>query len=92
MFGEVVQAIANDARVSHSYKKTTQALLRFAAQNGMTLEQCSHPMFMNRSLSTLKRQVRACADLTFADYVPRKLKPKKEKKSRAKKANPVQSE
>lgn len=86
MFGKVAQQVASDPLVSNNYDMITERLLRFASKQGMTLEQCSSPLFMDRSIRTLKKQVRKIGDLTFSDYVPRKLKPKKSKKKRKSRA------
>ena len=78
---KMLQELADDGGiVSSDHDKLTEALLRHAASKGFTLEQCSSPKFMDRKIATLRRHVRRIGDLTFPDYIPRKLKPKKERK------------
>lgn len=81
LFKEMLQQFADDTGVhSTEHAKVTERLLRWAAAKGITLEQCSRPKFMDRSLRTLKQHVRRIGDISFTDYTPRKLKPKKERR------------
>jgi hypothetical protein len=87
LFKEMLQQFADDTKVhSSEHAKVTERVLRWAAGKGITLEKCSGPKFMDRSIRTLKAHVRKIGDISFPDYMPRKLKPKKPRKRRAKKA------
>lgn len=66
------------------HAKITEALLRYAAENSITLEQCSSSRIMDRKINTLKRYVRRFG-LQFPDYISRKLRPKKPPKPRVRK-------
>ncbi len=60
---------------------TTKALLQHAVAQGWTLEYCSTQKIMNRKRRTLEGYARRF-NLTFPDYTPRKLKPKKQRKAK----------
>lgn len=82
LFKEMLQGFA-DENVVHSTKhaKVTEMLLRWAAGRAIPLQTCAGPKFMDRKINTLKAHVRKIGDISFVDYTPRKLKPKKEKAS-----------
>jgi hypothetical protein len=79
LFREMLQEFADEGVHSTKHAKVTEAILRWAAGRGIPLATCAGPKFMDRKLRTLKQHVRRIGDISFVDYVPRKLKPKKEK-------------
>jgi hypothetical protein len=55
-----------------------ERLLKHFSAKGIPLETCADHRHLGRAVSTLKRYARLL-DLTFPDYVPRHLQPKKAK-------------
>ena len=76
MFNAALTEIANGP---HQRPRLAEDLLRRLHSNGLTLAQCADKRVMNRKLDTLKRLAREL-DLSFPDYVPLALRPKKEPK------------
>jgi len=79
LFKEVMQKVANDPLVSHDMGATAGALLKHAAEVGLTLEQCSSPLYMDRSLRTLQKYCRRYG-IRFPDYIPYKTRSAEERK------------
>lgn len=77
---EVLGDIANGPRLG-GFAATTEALMRRFSEKGFTLAQLADRRMMNRSIRTLQEHAREF-DLTFPDYVPMKLRPKKSKPSK----------
>lgn len=77
LFGSTLNEIANGPRVT-GHLELTEALMRRLAEKGLSLEQLSDRRMMKRSLSTLQKYAHQF-DLSFPDYVPMKLRPKKDK-------------
>lgn len=61
--------------IAKSYGAVTRELLLRAVEQGKTLEQCASPLYMNRSIRTIRKWARLF-DIAFPDYKPRKRKPK----------------
>lgn len=80
LFGAVLSDIANGP--SGARDNLTEALLRRLHEKGLTLAQCADKRIMKRSVGTLQKYARQF-DLAFPDYIPQKLRPKKEKKRKA---------
>lgn len=76
---DILGEIANAPICSDS--KLVRLLKRFS-KIGLPLKTCADKQHLGREIDTLKRYARR-HDLKFPDYVPRHLKPKKEKKKRA---------
>lgn len=70
-------ARADERRSKHVSR--TEALMRRLAEKGLTLEQLADRRVMARSLTTLQKYARQFG-MTFPDYVPMKLRPKKNSK------------
>ena len=77
LFGSTLTDIANGPRVG-SFGALTEALMRRFAEKGLTLAQLADRRMMNRSLRTLQQHAREF-EISFPDYVPMKLRPKKSK-------------
>lgn len=60
--------------IAKSYASVTLELLTRAKAQGMTLEQCASPLYMNRKVKTLRKWARRFG-MEFPDYKPRKNKP-----------------
>lgn len=74
-------ALTDIANGPHNRPRLAEDLLTRLHGNGLTLEQCADKRVMNRSLDTLKGYARKLK-LSFPDYVPMELRPKKEPKAK----------
>jgi hypothetical protein len=71
-------ALTDIANGPHQRPRLAVDLLRRLHSNGLSLEQCADAKVMNRSVDTLKKYARELG-LSFSDYVPLELRPKKDK-------------
>lgn len=79
LFKEVMQKVANDPLVSRDMAATAGALLKHTAAAGLTLEQCSSPLYMDRAISTSQKYCRRYG-IRFPDYIPYKTRSADERK------------
>lgn len=80
---DIIGAIASSPVIGTNHTRQMNALMRHFCAAGLTVEQCADRQHLNKAVSTVRAFARKL-NLSFPDYVPRHLRPKKEKKARAK--------
>lgn len=79
---DIADILGEMARGPITCESKLERVLRHFSAHSVPLETCADKRHTGRKLSTLKRY--ACRmDLKFPDWVPRHLRPKKEKKAKA---------
>lgn len=71
--------------ILETHRNKINALMRHFAKAGLTVATICDARHLRRAPSTIKRYAREL-DLQFPDYIPMKLRPKKEKPSKKKAA------
>lgn len=83
--GLPLDELMNGPIVGSNHRRRMDAVLQHLHKTGHTLASCAGPLRMGRSVDTLKPYARRLS-LAFPDYVPRHMRPKKEKKAKKQKA------
>lgn len=69
LFASTLREIADSRHVSSDFQSLTKALLTRLAEKGVTLEQCSGPLMLDRPLATLKSHCTKFG-IRFPDFTP----------------------
>lgn len=75
---EILGAVESNGPALNSYAAKMNALLTYFAERQIPLAVAADRRHLNRSVGTLRKRARMLG-LQFPDYVPRALRPKKEK-------------
>ncbi len=79
---DIIGEIASSKVIGTNHARQMAALMRHFASAGLTVEQVADGKHLNKAVSTIQAYARKL-NLAFPDYVPRHLRPKKEKKAKA---------